>query len=215
MSHHNQTPASWWQWVLGVPILASLLVAAGGLVDYFWRRITGRFIPNISIQLECSRTPRAIDGLNDLVVTIKLSKHYAPAVIMRTLRAELFLLKPTDFDHEIVPRSSDEQPWKPDPNNRSLNARGGYCQTVNVLAIWTSQRHRSLNLAPGESTEYATYFIVQPNEACEIIVTLTGIEFKLKKSRRAQSRIDANDDVLFWTASAVSVSAQHDMSVDT
>jgi len=163
----------------------SFLVGFGGvaggiiiLTVVVWGLASGFLITNLSVELQQERAP-ALDGsgsdLDDFVTIIRLEKASWSAATLQSLKVEVFLLdKDVYKDGVIGAPSQDGHILEPDPDNRSLNAKGSLICKRDVLAIWTSQKGRSLNLAPNEKTQFASYCVVPSNATCEVIVTIMG-----------------------------------------
>lgn len=187
--------------VIVAAVLTPLLLWWGAII----RAFSGHSIENLTVSLEVNRRPAQSENLDDLVVAIKLDKLAKHAISLRSLKAELFALDQVEFSSETVGcRPNNSIVWIPEPRNRSLNAAGKLCFERSILAIWTTEETRPLNLAPGEGTQYAAYCVVPSGVVFEILVTLTGIRYRYPWIRRILNAI-RGPHVLYWTASTVSL----------
>jgi HSP20 family molecular chaperone IbpA len=145
--------------------------------------------------LETKRVSIRNSDKHDLVTIIKIEKGTVHALMMQTLKIELFLLKQDSLSQNIsqwrrldehrIGERRDGDIWVPpkpnnrsQPNNRSLNAAGTPYDERHVLAIWTPEDQRAENLAPSERTQYASYSIIEANDVYEVVVTLAGIRYR-------------------------------------
>lgn len=161
------------------PILG--LITAGGVVSiifFLWRLSTGHLITNIALSLRTKRLHRNATNDDDLVIIIELNKGTRNAAKLRSLSLQIFQLERNIFrakDIGIRPRRRAwRRWWVPIPKNRSTNAAGRLTHERDILAIWTTEERRSLNLAPSEKTEYASYAVVEADGVYEIVVTLAA-----------------------------------------
>jgi hypothetical protein len=177
---------------------------------FFWlgsitRAFSGHAIENLTVGLHLKRRPRESGGVDDLVVTITLEKLAAHGISLRSLRVEIFSLDSQVFGQAVVGcRPKNSLVWVPEPSNRSLNASGRRDFERFILAIWTDEEERPLNLAPGEGTEYGAYCVVPSNTVFEVIVMLTGFRYRYPWVRRLFNALK-KPHLLFWTASAISL----------
>lgn len=187
-------------WLQGVWFLVGVVISQVVTPVYRWmrQRSSGHFISNISVTLDITRAPSVkFPEKDDIVVLIKLSKLAVHAVRLEALRVEIFVLNASVFLEPIIGNNPDgKKTWKPNPENRSINASGELVSSREILAIWTTERKRPLNLAPGEGTQYSSYSVLPSDQAYEVIVTLRGTKYG---SRRFFPH------KLYWTASTVSI----------
>jgi hypothetical protein len=52
-----------------------------------------------------------------------------------------------------------------------------------ILAFWTPEPNRSLNLPPAEQTQFASYTVVPSQAVCEVVITVTGERYKSQYPR--------------------------------
>ena len=216
--------ALWFGW------LAIVVIGVGIII---WVLTSGFLITNLSIELDQQRSPTPDSSKHDLVTAIKVAKgRLSPAVTLLSLKTEVFSFDRDLFERRIVGEPPETDYWIPDPSNRSLNAVGVACRERHVLAIWTAESGRALNLVPTERAQYASYCVIPSDMVCETLVTLTGRRYKAQFAKQllvrmytwiiskwptTQSRLEPlrtfgfvfrpwiRPEKVYWTASIISV----------
>lgn len=176
---------------------AGFLIISTGII--LWVLGSGFLITNLSMELEQKRSPAPDGSKHDLVTVIKLAKgRLSPAVTLQYLGAKVFSLDRDTFEGGVLgepPPVPGER--NPDPRNLSLNARGVPFRERHVLAIWTPEAGRTLNLVPTERTQYASYCVIPSDMVCETVVTLQGKRYRAQFTKRLISAM-LNRIALMW-----------------
>ena len=178
--------------------------------------IHGKYITNASLSLKIRRTSRSNESNHDLVTIIRLEKESTNALILKTIKVELFEITDGDLNehvrrwNELAPNASRERSeddtWMPVRQtngqlNRSLNCSGKLHSERRVLAFWTSEIGRPENLAPLEKTQYATYSNVESDKVYEAVVTIVGIRYTSRPMRFFARKL--GQDKAYYTASTI------------
>lgn len=199
---------------MGVGIILSFALAlfAGTavyialLANFFHRWIDGRLIPTISTKLTLERTSDlASKGLNDyLVVNIHLRKEEGSgAVRLEDVIVELFRVNPGSPDTSRIVTQVDGRRW-PLADNRSLDQRGELVSRRHPNSIWTIEEGRTLNLAPPESTQFASYERIEADGVYEVMVSVVGVRYK-RGSEYTRRYENPSEHALHFNSSAISV----------
>lgn len=167
------------------------------LLAILWAMLSGSLISPLWIDLQQIRTTtkRSVndEATNDDIITlVKLRKGRWSAITLRELKVELFKLDRATYKQLSIGDRPSSRFWKPSPDNRSLNAKGERICERYVLAFWTPEKGRSLNLPPGEQTQFASYCVVPTQIVCETIITIVGERYKAKGPRRCLVSICRN-----------------------
>jgi hypothetical protein len=208
-------------------VLGGLLAGlCTSLFVLIWYSLHGSLITNLSLSLEMKRTEKGGGQKHNLVIVLKIIKENTNALTLESIKLELFSLDQNDLDEAIkkwydLPENTTDERRKGDiwmpvrrPNetslNRSLNRAGNLYSERRVLAFWTPDDARAENLVPSEKTQYASYSTIEPNDAYEVVVTLSGRRYRSQLYKSCFRRSPAT---CYYTASTISVPADAQVSV--
>lgn len=128
---------------------------------------------------------------HDLVVAINAKKGPTNAVRLRSILVEFYEIVGNTVlgdarlesqrkrlsDGSLLPSESKDPSGSP-YLNRSSGSTHKLWARRELLAMWTSEKNRPLNLVPGEATKYEALAIVPCTGDYEIIVTIKGDRYK-------------------------------------
>jgi hypothetical protein len=119
-------------------------VAVGGLA--VWSALTGKYIVNLTVELDLKRTPNTKRGDHDLVFTAKLKKGSNATLAVERMDVQV-------------------DKGTPPPETKQIDA-------VHI------DLGRSLNVPPGEQTQFAQHFAVPSDAVCEVQLTIQGRRYR-------------------------------------
>jgi hypothetical protein len=153
-------------WVDSAKVWVEILAYFFAFLFFLFKVVSGYFVANLSVGIECSRQSDPADKMTDLLtVTLTLSKGDLGSVQIHDIqvRNNGSPIKEMESLYKELWRLPDER-----------NEKAGKPTEVIWDDDYRKKRSPFITLGPGEQTQLASYCKVRSNQVCEIRAIIAG-----------------------------------------